>query len=44
MVSGIRTVQIKRREFTEEIVWGAPNLHMSLLRHSNISIKYVMVS
>lgn len=37
MVSGVGAVQIKRGKFTEEIVWGAPNLYMGLSCHSNVS-------
>jgi len=41
MVSGVRTVQIKWREFTKEVIWGTPNLYVRLLCHSNIPIKFV---
>jgi hypothetical protein len=37
MVSGVRAVQIKGREFTKEVVWCPPNLHMRLSCNSNIS-------
>jgi hypothetical protein len=39
MVSGVCAVQIKRREFTKEVIWGAPNLHMRLPCHSNVPTK-----
>ena len=37
MMSSVCAVQIKGGEFTKEVVWGPPNLHMRLTRHSNIS-------
>jgi len=41
MVSGVRAMQIKRREFTKEIIWGSPNLHMRLPCHSDIPAKLI---